>query len=197
MNQDDRMHYEIFFSLYKFIREGMEIPPSIRKHCGFADEYRMFEELKKMDLELYEQKKRSGEIPDIDTAYAKLITSVEKSFESICIEPPIPYLVRLCNEMKDLKELATAPKDIDGQPLHFFIKYGIEWNRPEDVIRKQAEAAFGKLYERFVRLTGGRSQADAFMRELKVERPTPSETTPQRKPHITVRPKPKGRKMGL
>ena len=27
MNQDDRMHYEIFFSLYKFIREGMEIPP--------------------------------------------------------------------------------------------------------------------------------------------------------------------------
>ena len=47
------MHYEIFFSLYKFIREGMEIPPSIRKHCGFADEYRMFEELKKMDQELY------------------------------------------------------------------------------------------------------------------------------------------------
>lgn len=197
MNQDDRMHYEIFFSLYKFIREGMEIPPSIRKHCGFADEYRMFEELKKMDLELYEQKKHSGEIPDIDTAYAKLITSVEKSFESICIEPPIPYLVRLCNEMKGLKELATAPKDIGGQPLHFFIKYGIEWKRPENVIREQAEAAFGKLYERFVRLTGGRSQADAFMRELKVERPSPSEKTLRRKPHITVRPKPKGRKMGL
>ena len=53
MNQAARLHDEIFFSLYKFIREGMEIPPSIRKHCGFADEYRMFEELKKMDQELY------------------------------------------------------------------------------------------------------------------------------------------------
>ena len=194
MNQD-KMHYEIFFSLYKFIREGMEIPPSIQEHCGFADEYRMFKELKEMDLKLYERKNRSGEIPDIDTAYAKLITSVEKSFESICIEPPIPYLVRLCNEMKDLKELATAPEYIDGQPLHFFIKYGIEWNRPEEVIRKQAETAFGKLYDRFTRLTGGRSQADAFMRELKVEHPVHSGTRPRRKPHIKVRPKPKGRGM--
>ena len=197
MNQDDRMHYEIFFSLYKFIRESMEIPPSIRKHCGFADEYRMFEELKKMDQELYEQKKRSGEIPDIDTAYARLITSVEKSFESICIEPPIPYLVRLCNEMKDLKELATAPEYIDGQPLHFFIKYGIDRSSPEDVIRKQAEKAYRELDARFVRMTGRRPYADEFFRNIRPARTVSSETTLRRKPHITVRPKPKGRRMGL
>ena len=197
MKSDRKLQGEIISSLYSFMREGREIPSFIQEHCGLTDEYRMFEKLKGMDLKLYEQKNRSGGIPDFDTAYAKLIISVEKAFESVCPEPPIPYLVRLGNDLKNLKGLATAPESIDSHPLFFLVKFGIEWNRPEDVIRKQAEAAFGKLYERFARLTGGRSQADAFMRELKVGCPAPSEKTRRRKPHITVRPKPKGRKMGL
>lgn len=197
MDKDYRMNSEIFFSLYSFIREGRKIPPAVQEHCGFAKEYRMFEELKEMDMKLYEQKKRSGEIPDLDTAYAKLITSVEKAFESVCPNPPIPYLVRLGNDLNKLKELATAPGSIDGHPDFFLAKFGIKRDSTEDVIRKQAETAFGKLDERFVRLTGGRSRADAFMREMKVKRPVPGERRPRREPHIKVRPKPKGRGMGL
>lgn len=46
-------------------------------------------------------------------------------------------------------------------------------------------------------MTGRRPYADEFFRNIRPARTVSSETTLRRKPHITVRPKPKGRKMGL
>ena len=46
-------------------------------------------------------------------------------------------------------------------------------------------------------LTGRRPYADEFFRNIRPARTVSSETTLRRKPHINVRPKPKGRKMGL
>lgn len=191
------MRGEVFSSLYGFMREGREIPPSVQEYCGFAEEYRTFEKIKEMDMELYGRKSRSGEMPDIDTAYAELVTAVEKAFEGICPRPPIPYLDRLGRELKSLKELAAFPGRIDGHPDYFLAKYGIERNAPEEVRRKQAEAASGRLDERFVRMMGGRSCAEAFLRGFKMERPAPGERGPRRKAPVKVRPKPKGRGRGL
>ena len=75
--------------------------------------------------------------------------------------------------------IAASPGSVHD-PIHirpdFLVKYGIDRSSPEDVIRKQAEKAYRELDARFVRMT---------------------ETTLRRKPHINVRPKPKGRRMGL
>ena len=60
-----------------------------------------------------------------------------------------------------------------------------------------AEKAYRELDARFVRMTGRRPYADEFFRNIRPARTVSSETTLRRKPHINVRPKPKGRKMGL
>ena len=196
MDQENKMRGEVFSSLYGFIREGREIPPSVQEYCGFAEEYRTFERFKDMDPEQYRPKSRSGEIPDIDTAYARLVIAVEKAFESVCPRPPIPYLDKLGRELKSLEELAASGK-IDGHPDYFLVKYAIERYGHEEVRKKQAEAAFGRLDKRFVRLMGGRSYADAFLRGFKTERSSSEERSPRRKAPVKVRPRRKGRGRGI
>lgn len=137
-------------------------------------------------------------IPRIE---AEMCAAAEKAVENIPgVRLPDFYLEGLDRELDKLGRIAASPGSVHD-PIHirpdFLVKYGIDRSSPEDVIRKQAEKAYRELDARFVRMTGRRSYADEFFRNIRPARTVSSETTPRRKPHINVRPKPKGRKMGL
>lgn len=137
-------------------------------------------------------------IPRIE---AEMCAAAEKAVENIPgVRLPDFYLEGLDRELDKLGRIAASPGSVND-PIHirpdFLVKYGIDRSSPEDVIRKQAEKAYRELDARFVRMTGRRPYADEFFRNISPVRSTPSETTLRRKPHITVRPKPKGRGMGL
>lgn len=137
-------------------------------------------------------------IPRIE---AEMCAAAEKAVENIPgVRLPDFYLEGLDRELDKLGRIAASPDSVHD-PIHirpdFLVKYGIDRSSPEDVIRKQAEKAYRELDARFVRMTGRRPYADEFFRNIRPARTVSSETTLRRKPHITVRPKPKGRKMGL
>lgn len=137
-------------------------------------------------------------IPRIE---AEMCAAAEKAVENIPgVRLPDFYLEGLDRELDKLGRIAASPGSVND-PIHirpdFLVKYGIDRSSPEDVIRKQAEKAYRELDARFVRMTGRRPYADEFFRNIRPARTVSSETTLRRKPHITVRPKPKGRKMGL
>lgn len=137
-------------------------------------------------------------IPRIE---AEMCAAAEKAVENIPgVRLPDFYLEGLDRELDKLGRIAASPGSVHD-PIHirpdFLVKYGIDRSSPEDVIRKQAEKAYRELDARFVRMTGRRPYADEFFRSIRPVRTVSSETTLRRKPHITVRPKPKGRKMGL
>lgn len=137
-------------------------------------------------------------IPRIE---AEMCAAAERAVENIPgVRLPDFYLERLDRELDKLGRIAASPGSVHD-PIHirpdFLVKYGIDRSSPEDVIRKQAEKAYRELDARFVRMTGRRPYADEFFRNIRPARTVSSETTLRRKPHITVRPKPKGRKMGL
>ena len=131
----------------------------------------------------YLRKRQTGEVPDILEVDARLTHVVEKIFESVCPRPPAEYLDKLNGELERLGSIAVSPDSVHD-PI-------------QDVIRKQAEKAYRELDARFVRMTGRRPYADEFFRNIRPARTVSSETTLRRKPHINVRPKPKGRRMGL
>ena len=186
--------------LYEYLTMGAGIPEPVRKHFGFDRDYLLYEKINGMDCDEYQRQQKEGRLPDVLVVDARLTNAVEKAFESVCRRPPDPYLDRLNEELERLGRIAASPGSVHD-PIHirpdFLVKYGIDRSSPEDVIRKQAEKAYRELDARFVRMTGRRPYADEFFRNIRPTRTVSSETTLRRKPHITVRPKPKGRKMGL
>lgn len=130
---------------------------------------------------------------------ARLTHAVEKIFESVCPRHPAEYLDKLNGELERLGSIVASPGSVHD-PIHirpdFLVKYGIDRSSPEDVIRKQAEKAYRELDARFVRMISRRPMRTSSSgisglpaRSLRKQHCG--------KPHINVRPKPKGRKMGL
>ena len=181
LESNESKRREVVSSLYWSLMQGWNIPLSIQDYYGLTEDYRLFHQLEGMSPDEYLRKRQTGEVPDILEVNARLTHAVEKIFESVCPRPPAEYLDKLNGELEP----------------DFLVKYGIDRSSPEDVIRKQAEKAYRELDARFVRMTGRRPYADEFFRNIRPARTVSSETTLRRKPHITVRPKPKGRKMGL
>ena len=172
LESNESKRREVVSSLYWSLMQGWNIPLSIQDYYGLTEDYRLFHQLEGMAPDEYLRKRQTGEVPDILEVDARLTHAVEKIFEGSVHDP------------------------IHIRP-DFLVKYGIDRSSPEDVIRKQAEKAYRELDARFVRMTGRRPYADEFFRNIRPARTVSSETTLRRKPHINVRPKPKGRKMGL
>lgn len=200
LESNESKRREVVSSLYWSLIQGWNIPLSIQEYYGLTEDYRLFHQLEGMAPDEYLRKRQTGEVPDILEVDAKLTHAVEKIFESVCPRPPAEYLDKLNGELERLDSIAASPGSVHD-PIHirpdFLVKYGIDRSSSEDVIRKQAEKAYRELDARFVRMTGRRPYADEFFRNIRPARTVSSETTLRRKPHITVRPKPKGRKMGL
>lgn len=200
LESNESKRREVVSSLYWSLMQGWNIPLSIQDYYGLTEDYRLFHQLEGMAPDEYLRKRQTGEVPDILEVDARLTHAVEKTFESVCPRPPAEYLDKLNGELERLGSIATSPGSVHD-PIHirpdFLVKYGIDRSWPEDVIRKQAEKAYRELDARFVRMTGRRPYADEFFRNIRPARTVSSETTLRRKPHINVRPKPKGRKMGL
>lgn len=201
LESNESRRREVVSCLYWSLMNGWwDIPPEICDFYGFTKDYQLYHHLENMDAENYRQMRQSGELPDILEVDAKLTRVVEKVFERVCHRPPNPYLDRLNEELERLGRIAAQP-DFVHDIIHirpdFLAKYGIDRNAPEDAIRKQAEKAYRELDSRFVRMTGRRSYADGLFGRFKTKPSESPESSPRRKPHITVRPKPKGRKMGL
>ena len=137
-------------------------------------------------------------IPRIE---AEMCAAAEKAVENIPgVRLPDFYLEGLDRELDKLGRIAASPGSVND-PIHirpdFLVKYGIDRSSPEDVIRKQAEKAYRELDARFVRMTGRRPYADEFFRSIRPRKSADFKSTLRSRPHIKVRPKPKGRGMGL
>ena len=137
-------------------------------------------------------------IPRIE---AEMCAAAEKAVENIPgVRLPDFYLEGLDRELDKLGRIAASPSSVND-PIHirpdFLVKYGIDRSSPEDVIRKQAEKAYRELDARFVRMTGRRPYADEFFRSIRPRKSADFKSTLRSRPHIKVRPKPKGRGMGL
>ena len=191
---------EVVSCLYWSLMQNWNIPQSIQDYYGFTEDYRLFHQLEEMDSGEYKRKREAGEVPDILEVDARLTHAVEKVFESVCPRPPAEYLDKLNTELEKLGWIAASP-DTVHDTLHirpdFLAKYGIDKNASSTERSCQAEKAYRELDARFVRMTGRRPYADEVFRNIRPARMVSSETTLRRKPHINVRPKPKGRKMGL
>lgn len=200
LKSDEKRRQEVISCLYWSLMQNWNIPQSMQDYFGLTEDYRLFHQLEGMAPDEYLRKRQTGEVPDILEVDARLTHAVEKIFESVCPRPPAEYLDKLNGELERLGSIAASPGSVHD-PIHirpdFLVKYGIDRSSPEDVIRKQAEKAYRELDARFVRMTGRRPYADEFFRNIRPARTVSSETTLRRKPHINVRPKPKGRKMGL
>lgn len=197
---DEKILREVIDSLYWSLMYDWDIPKHIRDHYGLTEDYRLYHQLNAMDAGEYIQKRLHGEVSDVLEIDARLTHRAEELFERLCPRPPVEYLDKLNAELEKLGWIAASPDTVHDL-LHirpdFLAKYGIDKNASSTERSCQAEKAYRELDARFVRMTGRRPYADEFFRNIRPARTVSSETTLRRKPHINVRPKPKGRKMGL
>lgn len=200
LKTNEKKRQEVITCLYRSLTENWSIPKPMQDYYGLTEDYRLYWQLESMDYEEYKRKVSSGELPDILEVDARLTHAAERILESICPRLPVPYLEKLNEELEKLGRIAFSPNYVhDILHIHpdFLVKYGIDKDSPEDTIRKQAEKAYRELDARFVRMTGRRSYADELFGCVKSGKSTSVETVPRKKAHIKVRPKPRGRKMGL
>ena len=197
---DERLRREVMDSLYHSLIYDWDIPKHICDRYGLTRDYQLYHRLNAMDSGEYRMKRRTGELPDIWEVDARLTRMAEAIFESVCPRPPAEYLDRLNGELENLGRIAASPDSVhDILHIHpaFLAKYGIDRNSSATERSCQAEKAYRELDARFVKMTGRCPYADEFFNGIRSVRPVLPEKTQRRKPHITVRPKPKGRKTGL
>ncbi|MCS2239580.1 hypothetical protein [Phocaeicola dorei] len=200
LESDQRKREEVISSLYWSLMQNWDIPISICDHYGFTEDYRLFHQLEELGPDEYKRKRETGEVPDILEVDARLTRTVEKAFESLCGKPPAPYLDKMNEELEKLGQIAALPEsvhDIIHISPAFLVKYGIDKTASNSERSCQAEKAYRELDARFVKMTGRCPYADEFFNGIRPVRPVLPEKAQRRKPHITVRPKPKGRKTGL
>lgn len=169
METNDLTYEEIATSLYLYLMQGREIPEPVRKLYGFDDDYRMCQRVNGMDYNVYEQKRRTGELPDIMKVDARLTRSVEKVFESLCHRPPNDYLELLNRELETLGAIAWSPDNKEALFCgpDFFAKYSIDTHSSRKEQLQQIEKAYRELDARFVRMVGRRPYADRLFDEVK------------------------------
>lgn len=199
VEMDELTRKETAGYLYRYLTQCMEIPEHIRKHYGFDEDYKLLQRINDMDSELYRPRDEPEEFPDSIDLDAKITRSVERAYESICGRPPVYYLDKLNEELEMLGAMAYSPtyKDQIFYKLDFFAKYGIDIKSPREEQFKQIEKAYRELDARFVKMTGRRPYADDLFNGLKKKQSDVVENKPSRKPHIRLKPKSKGRKMGM
>jgi len=199
LESDERRRREVISSLYWSLMQNWNIPQSIQDYYGFTEDYRLFHQLEEMDSDVYDRKKKAGEVPDILDVDARLTRAVEKVFESVCPYPPVEYLDKLNGELENLGRIAASPDAVhDILHIHpdFLVKYGIDKNASATERSCQAEKAYRELDARFVRMTGRRPYADEFFSSLRRgEEKTVREK--HRNKAVLRNPPSKGRKMSL
>ena len=199
LKSDEKRRQEVISCLYWSLMQNWDIPQSIQDYYGLTEDYRLYHQLEDMDPAIYRQKRAAGEIPDVLEVDARLTRAVENIFESICERPPVPYLNKLNDELEKLGQIAVLPDNVhDTIHIHpdFLAKYGIDRKASPEVCSALAEKAYRELDARFVRMTGRRPYADELFNGMK-NKPDALEKRPSGKQHIRVKPKSKGRKMGM
>lgn len=200
LESDEKKRREVISSLYWSLMQNWDIPQSIQDYYGLTEDYRLYHQLEDMDSALYRQKRAAGEVPDVLEVDARLTRAVERIFESICKCPPNPYLDKLNEELENLGRIAIKPDSVhDILHIHpdFLAKYGIDKRASPEECSGQAEKAYRELDARFVKMTGRRPYADDLFNGMKKKQTDVTENKPSRKPHIRLKPKSKGRKMGM
>ena len=202
LESDERKRDEVISSLYWSLMQNWNIPQSVQDYYGFAEDYRLFHQLEKMDYNEYKQKRQVGEVPDVLEVDARLTRTVEKVFESLCSKPPAPYLDKMNGELEKLGQIAALPDSVHDI-LHispaFLVKYGINKNASATECSCQAEKAYRKLDARFVKMTGRRPYADELLASIRNRRESESKENRSKQTHrpILRNPPAKGRKMSL
>ncbi len=200
LESDEKKRREVISSLYWSLMQNWDIPQSIQDYYGLTEDYRLYHQLEEMEPAAYRQKRAAGEVPDALEVDARLTRAVEKIFESICQCPPNPYLDKLNEELENLGRIAIKPDSVhDILHIHpdFLVKYGIDKRASPEECSCQAEKAYRELDARFVKMTGRRPYADDLFNGMTKKQTDVAENKPSRKPHIRLKPKSKGRKMGM